>query len=402
MARYLPTEGWDVTVVTADLQGAKAPTWSRVVETGYTDVVAQAKRLVGLSPTQSTYTVLGETVPKVNRRASITLRQRLILNGWRLVTYPDPMRGWYRHAVNALTGLITSGDYSAIISTSPPITTHLAIARALHGKLPWLADFRDLWAGNPYHPGRLRYLLDKALEVRTLSQADAITTVSQPLADLLARTHPGKPTFAVPNAFDPTEWDQVPFVSPTKCTLTYAGQLRDPYIVFEALASEQAAGIIGPGNFELNLYTNPTPWLISEIEDHGLTKIINLKGTVPRDDVLRAERSSSANLVISSFLPGEEAGYTGKLFEYLGAGRPIIAVGPEGSVIKDLLEEVGDCWYASTIEQMRSVVRAFHRRWQANGELVIQREKIEQFTARNLAKRFSEILDQITQRAATP
>jgi len=102
------------------------------------------------------------------------------------------------------------------------------------------------------------------------------------------------------------------------------------------------------------------------------------------------------------FLPGEEAGYTGKLFEYLGAGRPIIAVGPEGSVIKDLLEEVGDCWYASTIEQMRSVVRAFHRRWQANGELVIQREKIEQFTARNLAKRFSEILDQITQRAATP
>jgi hypothetical protein len=341
------------------------------------------------------HSVLGQEPPKINAPSSMSLRQRLVLVSWRLLTYPDAARGWYRHAANKISELLAKDRYDAVLSTSPPVTAHIAVAKSLRSKTPWLADLRDLWAGNPYYPGRLRYFLDKTLESRVLSKASALTTISEPLAAVLARNHPDKPTFSVLNAFDPAEWENVPFVSPKKCTLTYAGQMRDPGMIFRALARELAAGNLDASTFELNLYTAPVPWLASEITQNGLDGVVKICGLVPRDEVLRAERASSANVILLSFLQGEEAAYTGKLFEYLGARRPIAAFGPLGSIVGDLLKERDAGWYASSVDEARSTLRAIYNAWHTNPDRVLSPETIEQYAARHLAKRFSEILNQI-------
>jgi hypothetical protein len=395
LARYLPSEGWDVTVLTADLQGEEPPLWSQVVETPYTDVVANAKRLIGLSPNQSTYAAFGQSVPKLGGSQTTTTRQRLIRSCWNLITYPDPQRGWYRHLVTALSGLLATGAYDAVISSAPPVSMHMAVAKALRGRKPWVADLRDAWAGNPYYPGRVRHFFDRLLESRTLARASAITVNAKPVADTIACDHPTIRVFSVLNAFDPAEWDGVPFVTPRKCTLTYAGrQLRDPSVLFRALALELNSGAIDRTLVEVNLYTFPSPWLESDIQEYGLSDVVRLRGLVSRSSVLHAERSSTANISLLTSLPGEEDIYPGKVLEYLGAGRPIFAVGPPKSVVRDLVHQ-GFGSYASSVDETRSALRSIYAKWIQEPDYVIKPELVEQYSAPMLARRFAQILDQI-------
>jgi len=395
LSRYLPAEGWEVKVISPKMQESSAPPGA-VLETDYTDVVAEAKRKIGLGRTQSAYAAFGASVPKIGDGAPMTLRQRLVLNAWRVITFPDAMRGWYRPLIRAVRQQIATGEYQAVISTSPPVTAHIAVAKAAGGVVPWIADLRDLWAGNPYHPGRVRYALDRFLEIRALSNAAAITSVSQRLVDMLRARFPSKPIFSILNAFDPSEWSDIPFVPPSKCTLTYAGQMRDPSVLFRALQLELEASALSPENFELNLYTAQASWLDIEIEKYALRQIVRVKGFIERKEVLRVERGSTANVIISSFRKGEEAGYTAKLFEYLGARRPIIAIGPSGSVIEELLHEVGSCWYGSNVEEVRKALRGVLRIWEGKKDAPIPLLRIEQFSAEHLASRFARILDQVT------
>lgn len=395
LAHYLPTEGWDVTVLTANYQGYHPPAWSNVVETGYTDVVAEAKRLFGLSPAQSTYRTIGVDIPKITSRAKLSLRQRIVFGGYRLLTYPDPMRGWYKYASRTLSDLVGQNRYDAIISTSPPVTAHFAVAKSLKRGTPWIADLRDLWTGNPYYPGGLRRALDSVLEHRILSKARAITTVSKPLAAIVARAHPAIPVFAVPNAFDPGEWKDIPFVSPQKCSLTYAGHMRDPSVLLEAIAQQIETGSISPESFELNLYTDDAAWLRSEVDERGLSRVVNFRGIVPRGEVLRAERSASANIVLLSYLPGEEAGYTAKLFEYFGAGRLIIGIGPPQSAVAELLARAGGL-YASNVHEAQHVLRTIYQAHVENRTLSLNSEVLNQYTASMLARRFAKVLDSAT------
>jgi len=396
LAQYLPAYGWDVTVLSARVPGGTRPSWASVLETDYTDVVAQTKRMMGLAPSQSTYAVLGEHAPSAGHQNSMSLRQLVILNGWRLVTYPDAMRGWYRHLVSELNKTVANQKFDAIISTSPPVTTHLAVRRANRRFIPWIADLRDLWADNPYHQGRLRRSLDAILESRTLSAAAALVTVSDPLAQVLQRRFPSKPTWSIPNAFDAREWETIPFKAPEKCELVYAGQMRDPSILFQALLEEVKAGAITSNNFSLNLFTEPTSWLLGEIERFSLEPFVHIRGVVERSEVMRAERNSTANIVISSFRKGEEAGYTAKLFEYLGARRPIIGIGPNRSVIGELLAKIAGCWYASNVEQARLAVRGALHNWETDANTTIPFSQIEQFSAEHLASRFARVLEQVT------
>lgn len=395
LAHYLPAEGWNTTILTADLQGASPPAWSDVIETPYTDVVNQTKRLFRLSPSQSTYRTFGVGVPKTAAQSKLKLRQWLVFQSYKLLTYPDPARGWYRYAAARLSSLLAQDRFDAVISTSPPVTAHFIVAKSLNRRLPWIADLRDLWTDNPYYPGIIRRMIDSLLEGQVLSTASAITTISKPLAGIIARRHPRTPVFDIPNAFDPSEWENIPFVNPDKCTLTYAGHMRDPRVLFEAIAKEVRAGSIDPKSFELNLYTGDLPWLRSEIEQFGLNSVVTVKGVVARSEVLVAERSSSANVILMSYLPGEEAGYPAKVFEYFGAGRPIFGIGPPHSAVGELLGRAGG-FYAATVDEARAILRKIYQAYVDNRGQLLNSEVTQSYSTSVLARKFAEVLNSIT------
>jgi glycosyltransferase involved in cell wall biosynthesis len=336
----------------------------------------------------------------------MTVKQRVVETAYRMLAFPDPQIGWLSSAARAVSGQLSSGNFDAVVSTSYPFSAHLIARRALVGRnTPWIADLRDAWRDSPDHSSALRLALDAILERATLRRANAITTVSNPLVQLLKTHNPAIPVFEVLNAFDPDEWVDIPFARPTKFTLTYAGSLlqglRDPEPLFDSLIELFRDGSMDRSNVEVIFYSKREEWLETAITQRGLTDVVTLKGYVDRREVLNAERSTSVNLLLLRNHPGETGVYTGKLFEYFGAGRPVLTIGgPEFSVVKELMPRVGG-WYARTPGEIRTALTTLYQMHNNGSDVRLNPQATLQFSAIAMAQRFSEVLEIIGKTSAT-
>jgi glycosyltransferase involved in cell wall biosynthesis len=398
LLRYLPAHGWNATAVTPVLPGAGA----NVVQTPYTDIVQVMKRAAGLG-NSSTHAVFGtEPAAHGNRQ---NLRQRAILFVNAIAKYPDAQIGWLFHARRVLRDLLATGNYDAVLSSSPPFTTNLILA-GLGLTVPWVADFRDLW-GDARKGTGLYGFLDKRLERWTLGKAQALTTISEPMARTLQRRRPGVPVHVVANAFDPKEWTGVPFAIEDRCTLVYAGQLfggrRDPRPLFRAVRSLIEAGEIDREELHIDFYSQPEPWLDDAICENNLEGIVRVPGVVSREEVMAAERRADRLLVLLWDEGNSEGVVTGKLFEYLGARRRVLTVGgPVHSAVDEILDVTKGGVRPRDERALAAEVRSAVEEHKAARVPILDERAIEPYTAGTMAAKFAQILDSVTEPAAQP
>lgn len=126
----------------------------------------------------------------------------------------------------------------------------------IRNNIPWIADFLDLWTLNHNYPhGPLRKWFDTRLELKTISWADALVTVSEPETDKQGSLHRGKPVFAIPNGFDPDEVTQLQIPLTKEFTITYTGAIyngtiygnkQNPTPLLRALRELIVEGLINP------------------------------------------------------------------------------------------------------------------------------------------------------------
>lgn len=223
LAKYLPEYGWEPLILTAALPGEPEHRF-KVIQTPYPgDATACWKRKLGLAPDKGFREQLG--VPRSLREGRNSFTGKVVNLARGLIAYPDDQKHWYPFAVSAGDELLKRERFDALRSSSGPVTCHL-IAKELkrrHG-IPWVADLRDLWTQNHYYPyGSVRRLFERRLEVKTLSVADVLVSVSKPLAQKLRLLHRGKPVIAIPNGYDPDEVASAPLTK--EFTITYTGQL---------------------------------------------------------------------------------------------------------------------------------------------------------------------------------
>ncbi len=393
LVKYLPAHGWEVTVLTASLPGAA----SDVVQTPYVDLSGALKRVLGLG-SKSAHETLG-IAPAVHG-ARRSPRQAAVAFGYRLTSYPDAQAGWFFSGRRALETELRRGRYDAVVSSSPPFTTHLMLALQKM-RIPWIADYRDLWGGSDAYASPLRRRLDYLLDTWALHRVSAAVTISQPMAATIRTMRPGVPVEVIPNAFDEEEWQNIPYATQTQTTFLYAGQLfsgrRDPRPLFGAVGSLIDAGAVSAREIRIVLYTAPEPWLREAIEETGLAPIVQLPGIVPRGEVLRAERSADRLIVLLWDGAGSEGILTGKLFEYFGAGRKIIAIGgPPNSAVDEVLAAVGAGVRVRDQQTLRrEILDAVieHRRG------AVRRTEpalLAPFSAPGMAARFAALLDRVT------
>jgi hypothetical protein len=103
--------------------------------------------------------------------------------------------------------------------------------------------------------------------------------------------------------------------------------------------------------------------------------------------------------------PRETGTYTGKIFEYLAAQRPILATGGFGGddVVKKLLEETNSGVYCSTVEEIKIALTGLYSEYKSKGRVKHKGnvEKINNYSYREMAKKFTEILNNLTERGQT-
>ncbi|NYT62136.1 glycosyltransferase [Alcaligenaceae bacterium] len=282
---------------------------------------------------------------------------------------------WVAPARKAGMRLLAEQRYDVIVSSYSPPATHVVASKlkAKHPELVWFADFRDLWANNHITAAKgLFKILELAKEHRTIqNRADALITVSAPLAADLQTRHPDLPVWVIENGFDPEEfpsWMEAVSADPqleNHITICYTGTIypnrRDPTPLFTAVNDLIDAGLISPDKVSIDFYSQNERELnnIIRLTAANRHNIIKIKGFVTRQASLEAQRKSSLLLLLESSEPDAKGMLTGKIFEYLVSGIPILAVGIDPThAAAELLERTGTGICSNDTEELKQLLLA--------------------------------------------
>lgn len=269
------------------------------------------------------------------------------LTGMRL--YNDYL--WALPAYRRAFEIYREWPFNVIVSSYGPAASHI-IAGILKRKLNvfWVADYRDLWYENHFCSVKWPFsYLDKIMEDFFVKKADLFTTVSDPLKEKLASRF-GYKAITIENGFDVEELDKIEkkdfFPQDGKIRLVYTGSLhkekQNPLPLFKAINILKNRGLSVDKKLEIILYGVDISSLMDMIIQNNLGNIVKTPGFVDRKTALQAQRN--ADLLI--FLDWEDSSVdgiiTGKLFEYMFSGKPVLCIGKNYHTIASrLIEDAG-------------------------------------------------------------
>jgi glycosyltransferase involved in cell wall biosynthesis len=393
LAKYLPEFGWQPIILTTPI-GENPDS-----QFGPPNDFKEKNRVIETLGYSSPYGKKRLTSKKYSRVRPFL---KILYSYYReIVQYPDAEKGWKPFAVKAADELLQNEHVDALISCSSPVITHI-IAKELKKKhvLPWVADFRDLWTQNHHYPySPVRKMFEKKLEIKTLATADALVTVSEPLAKELATLHK-KEVHTVTNGFDPNKMSDGKAALTSKFTITYTGQIypkQDPTKLLLALKDLIANGVIDPSQVEVRFYGPESLELESEANALGLSNIVRHYGVMPREFCFEKQRESQLLLLFNWEDPRQRGVYSGKAFEYLAARRPILATGGADSVVTDLLKETNAGVDARTVEDIKNALAKAYGEYKLRGKVSYQGniEQINKYSYREMARRFAVIMNSL-------
>ncbi len=246
---------------------------------------------------------------------------------------------WIRPATKASLNLIQNRPFDIIVSSYGPPSPHLVAAKIkkFHYKIPWIADYRDLWTFNCVMKSKGPFKwIEKWIELSSVGKyADAITTVSEPLANNLhARFN--KKTIVIENGFDPEEFESSDYknlhlIDKNVCKIVYAGTIypgyRDPTPLFNTILSLHKYGLLDPKKFQILFYGERSAYIENLIKLMRVEEWVKIIGPISRRNMLNVLSNSSALLFLDWCDTNERGIITGKLFEYMASKRPIISIG---------------------------------------------------------------------------
>lgn len=366
-AETLYSAGHDVQVITAASKQASS-SWSpadfpeeRVHRIGWFDlshlrVISQAN----LAPTPSLESQgQGGNSQRLSARVAARTPAAMARIYRNIVEIPDPLVGWIPRALRAVPADWTP---DVILASGPHFSSFL-VASFLHRRLdrPWVADYRDLWTDRYFPYSRPRLFLDRSIERKVLRTASAALCVSDVHASMIQKTH-GITAHVVLNGgiarpSEPAHSDRSP-LGPALVNVLYVGSAfykgrRDPTPLFRAAAE---CGLTRD-DIRFHFLGSPREELQGLARNAGVETLVEVYPSVPRETALEFERRADLLLLLLWDSPGDEGVYSGKIFEYLFAGRPILLVGRNSGVAADLIRERQAGWVARDRIECREVLQ---------------------------------------------
>lgn len=257
---------------------------------------------------------------------------------------------WIPAAVAAGVRVARQSGATVVFSTSPPIANHL-VAWRLKKRLGlrWVADFRDPLVGNPFRTSRRAKKYDQWIEALILNHADAVIANTNHLADQWVARYPQHrdKISTIWNGFDPAE--QLPAVAsrpPRKPhLLTHVGALyghRHPSRLLYSLRRLLESNKVGNDEISIRL-TGPVEnvleggfqSIIDELRSRGILETNFTQ--VPRSEANIELSSADGLLLLDLNAHGTGVQVPAKLFDYVRAGKPILAFTARGSAVEQIL-----------------------------------------------------------------
>ncbi len=357
IAKYLARSGWDVTVVTPH------PSLWRNVENPQT-VTAELERegirristghhwrflFCSPNPLICWDKGIGWFIGGIFRRIA------------RYLEIDDLGMGWIKAADRACSTL-TARDTDVIIASGPPFASFI-LARRLSNRLgcPYVLDYRDPWTRNT-HSKLLSQLTRIPEEAKLVTGSSAVTVVSNSL--LNGKLNIDSKLHVITNGFDPEEMAQVKPFDFDHFAIVYTGTFFIPERtitpVMRALRRLKETHTNKSVNWRFHYYGAQNDYVSAEAARFNVSNRVVLHGKVSRAEALSAVKGAGVAVVIASVAEKptwvDKGIVTGKVFEPLGLGTPILAIAPPGSALESIIETTGlaRLFAGSDIDQIAS------------------------------------------------
>ena len=316
------------------------------------------------------------------------------LVAFRRVLVPDASVLWSAAAAFAAVRLVRRHAIDVVLTTSPPISVNLVGRAAKRATgVRWVADLRDSFLT----PDRRRHVRGERRLARLVARhADAIVTATRGIGDEMRALAPRGPVEVIENACDFEDFEGLGYRPGERFRLTHTGSFvsrREVRTFFEALARTNGTTV---ARFVGGLRAADEP-LIRELDLGDRLEVVPFQ---PHDRTLALQRDSEALLLL--LVDAGEAGrkiLSAKVFEYLAAGRPILAVVPPDGEAAALVRETGAGVVVAPddVDGIARAIRELERRWRAGelGAVELSPELRERLSRRERAERLERLLERV-------
>ena len=308
---------------------------------------------------------------------------------------PDARIGWNKFAFAAAEKIIQEEQIDSIVTTSPPHSTQL-IGLALKEKfnVNWLADLRDPWTEIYYNQLLYRTPFakkkDKRLESKWLNHPDAVGVDSEDIKRMFANGDNALEIkiHVIPNGFDEADFDKIETPkNEQQKVIRYIGNLGEQYptegllIVFSNL-------IASDNSWKMSFIGNAPQRIKQQVIERNLESHIDFMSYVAHSKAIEYMKSATVLLLIIPQTANNKGILTGKLFEYIATGNPILCIGPEDGDAAKILNDFENCRCFSP----ENIALAFDWLKNSTFDTIETSEKRQQYSRKNLTKRISELV----------
>jgi glycosyltransferase involved in cell wall biosynthesis len=411
--KYLPEFGWQPVVLTVQDGDYPARDESLLAEIPQHAIVYRTKifepyrlyrKLTGKAVNMP---VDVENIPQGGKKKSLTESLAEFVRSTFFI--PDARIGWYPYAVPQGLKIIKEQNIEAIYSSSPPYTTSV-IARKLHRatRIPWVAGFRDPWTGFLSTPDRwfIPRAIDERLERAVFNDANAVEAAWRGILKDVTGKVPGidqKKLVYHPNGFDREDYPTLKLKKNKRFTVTYTGSMygkRNPRTFLQAVEGLVSDGKVDPRKIHLKFIGRFGSEVREMLERSSIHDSIEVISYLPHSESVEALLRSDALLLIVDEADGSDEIVPGKVFEYIGAQRPIIGLAPEGA-IAGLMRETRSGLVAAN-QDIPAIQAAFIECYanflyhKPNFEQ--DREAVKQYDRREITRQLAALLDALSPR----
>lgn len=373
----------------------QVPTGVTIIKQPIREPASFAKKLFGKKTKQLQSGILP------GKKASIVTRMMLYIRANFYI--PDARVGWVKPSVVFLKDYCRKNHIQTLITTGPPHSLHL-IGMQLQKEIgvKWLADFRDPWTTIHYFadlPLSIRALQKhKALEKEVLAAADLITVTSKP-TKIEFQKITNKPIAVVTNGYEESLLPKEVLPLDTKFSIAHIGSLlsdRNPKQLWQAIADLLKAYPDLKEDLQITLAGVVSDEVLFSIEKAGLKEFVKDFGYLSHEEAIRLQHSSQLLLLLEMDKEETKVILPGKLFEYMAARRPILALGPEGGAIAPILKETNAGSYY-TYQETTAIYKYLEKQYKRfkTGDLHIHSQGIESYSREAVSRKMAKLLQEL-------
>ena len=311
---------------------------------------------------------------------------------------PDARFLWVKPSVKFLQDYIIANNIQTIITSGPPHSLHLIGLQLQQGlNIRWLADFRDPWTTIGYHKQlKLSSFAEKKhkkLEHQVLNAADAIIVTSKSTKIEFEKITV-KPISVITNGFDQEAISKQTLDS--KFSLAHIGSFlseRNPKILWEVLSELCLETDDFKNNLQIKLIGAVSDTIFQTIADFNLTDSFLNLGYISHQAAVVEQRKSQVLLLIEIDSHDTKSIIPGKLFEYLVSGRPIVAIGPQGSDFAEIIIQTntGAFFEYHQKQLLKEKIIAYYNLF-LKQNLFVDAIGIDQYSRKNLTRALTKLL----------